>query len=338
MAKPVKPAPETDENETTPLPTDEAASAAPEGDAKGVAPIGEPVDDSDVVEGAPESIATQETDDLDLDEEPPAPAEGKPSDEAKPDAEAVAAKPDEAKPAEAEPPKVVEPAAEPKPAEPAAAAAPAEPTAPTDAKPPAETPEEQKPAEVAAVEPLTDAQVQEQYDAWRKPHEEALVGHYALSDEMVEELQTNAEVVIPKLLAKVHADVLTAVLGHTMRSMPGMVESVMTSRGQAQTDETAFYTMWPGLNPAEHGELVGRLGASYRQLNPNATREQFMQEVGAQAHVAARLPVDAAPTPPAEPAPVPFTPATGAPAPAGGTEPQNAFATLATQSEDLDLD
>ena len=71
-----------------------------------------------------------------------------------------------------------------------------------------------------------------------------------------------------------------------------MLPRIMSNVSQAQTQETArekaFFEEWPEL--VGHRDQVVRLGAVYYQMNPQASLENFIRDVGA--HVAVSMKVD----------------------------------------------
>jgi hypothetical protein len=291
-----------------------------------------------------------EADELDLDEKPaeveaeetppatPAP-EGKDKDKTPP----AEPKVEEPKPVEVAPTGEKPIGEAPKPTTPPAA------VAPTPAP-------EQKPAETPAPEPapvtvpvLTPEQQTEAYNTWRTGVEDALAKErYAVTEEEAEGLGLNTEsaVAYSKGQARVYMDAVTGAIGHITKAMPQLLEAALHTRDSTSKAEEAFYTAWPKLNSKEHGESINRLGAAYRQLNPTATTEVFIREVGAQSMVALRISPDAAPAAPVVETPAapsaPFKPA-GPGAPSGGALPQpNIFTALSAdfdaEEEELNID
>lgn len=142
---------------------------------------------------------------------------------------------------------------------------------------------------------------------------------------MKDQLETDEVAALPKILpalaAKVHQAVLGAALAEVSRYIPQAIAQFnQVSQVETQAKDT-FYTRWPDLK--EHEPMVLQAGAMYRQLNPNATREQALEGVGAMVYAAMGKPVAAAApaasgTPAAAATPSPArTPATAAFRPAG---------------------
>jgi hypothetical protein len=248
-----------------------------------------------------------------------APAAGEEGEPASPKAEAEPA---------AEPAEEAESAAAPEatPAEEAVAPAEAAPEAPAPEQPPAVEPTPPVVAEQPQPQ-ATAAEVQEAIAAQRTAAEEMLSQHYALPTELAEGLDPEIAEFIPKLGAKIFMDATTHVLQQVTQMLPVAVQQINTSQNTAAGFEDQFFTRWPALR--EHADRVTQFGAAYRQFNPQATPEQFIQEVGAQTSVALRVPIPGeAPAAPAEAAPVPFQPAAQAAPRAGKAESKTMFEQL----------
>lgn len=218
------------------------------------------------------------------------------------------------------------PAAEEKPAAtPAAAPAPATvatpatetPAAPAPA-PAAETPQATPPAKTAEelrAQATEAARVQqEQLETW-----------YQLPKEVLDQLETDEVAALPKLLPALAAKVHQAVLGAALTEVSRYIPQAIAQFNQVNQLETAaknvFYERWPDLK--EHESMVLQAGQIYRQMNPNATREQALEGVGAMVYAAMGKPAvgvtpAAAPASAAPAAPSPVrTPATAGFRPAG---------------------
>lgn len=156
--------------------------------------------------------------------------------------------------------------------------------------------------------------------------------HYQLSDEEADKLLESPNEVLPKLAGRLFTDVYEAAVRSVQQQLPQMLQQ---HEGQKQAQEKAkneFYSKWPKLEG--HEQDVERLAAAYRQANPDVPRDQFIRDVGAQAHWALGIPVEDQPQPAPE-ATTPHKPANpntaGAPAPAA--QPANEFADLAMDEE-----
>lgn len=287
-----------------------------------VAPVVEPAPEGDDASTTGEGSDGLGFDDFlqdDQDDTDDAPDEG----EAAPSTEEPAptvAPADAAAPA-VEPAPTVEPAPQPAPATPAVAVEPA-PQAPV-----APTVEPQPSPEPTVVEPApqyTPEQVLDQYRTWRTGTINTLAeGHYAMTEEVVEQLDANPREVIPQLLAGVYMDAVTDARNQMIRELPGLMEGALTARDANAEGERGFYKVWPQLDTPEHKPLVLRMAGIYRQINPTTDLETMTREVGAQVMVALRMPFDPN-------APVVPTPAAAVVAPAVAVAP--AFVPAAASS------
>jgi hypothetical protein len=186
--------------------------------------------------------------------------------EAKPAAPTPAADPN-ATPGEA---KTVETEQKPAAAPPAPAPAPGESETPGEAKVPSEQ------------------DIQNTYQQWRGQAEDLLATqYYALQPEVQAELELEPAKVIPRLMAKVYLDAMTASIGQMTMHFPRLVRLVNEQMAKEDESEGEFFKKWPLLKGKENE--IRRFGQAWRQLNPAAPAEQFVNEVGAGVMIALRL-------------------------------------------------
>ena len=191
-----------------------------------------------------------------------------------------------------------EPTSEPKPVEvkleasqppPAAEVKPAEPPKPVER---AKAPETATPQPQAA--PVVD-----RYDpgmlAGHLASNEAQALEYVannvfkLTPEEVEALETNVVDTIPKLLAKVFVKSQQNVLSQLATMVPVMIQRQTVAIQKNAENADKFYARWPMIKKAEHGELVMKYGAVYRQMHPGANLEQMIEDLGPMILMAARI-------------------------------------------------
>jgi len=198
----------------------------------------------------------------------------------------------------------------------------------------------------------TPQPTQEEYDATiAEAKQKALTSleeQFQLTEDQADALVTDPNTVLPQMLAKMYLDVYTNVMQGMQQQLPQMVHGVVQNSEVQARGKAAFHEAWPQLAKAEYSQTVERIGEAYKQMNPKATREEFIQEVGAQAWVALRLPLDellahtqAAPVPIADPKVTTLrTPAAAGSVPAAGKAPvqkqSNAFESLADEFLDED--
>lgn len=223
-------------------------------------------------------------------------------------------------------------------------APPAQTATPQAATPGSETPAQPAKTVVGEEAPAaqTTEQIQEKFKEWRGQSEDLLAKHhYALTPEQKTEMEANPAEFIPKMMSRVYLDAVTATLTQVTQFLPRMVEHINRQAVTTGKAENSFYERWPKLK--DHGDMVIRVGQVYRSLNPMASAEDFINEVGAQTMVALRLSpeeIQAAITggkaaKPAATAAAPFRPATSTPS--GGIAPavqKNPFDALADEFEE----
>lgn len=222
-------------------------------------------------------------------------------------------------------PAVPEPAAAPQPVTPAVQpSAPVAPVTPPVAAPVAAPPVEPQ-APVEPVQPVapqeTEAQRNERLTTERVKLTGELERLYAIPEAELESYRESPETYLPKLAAKLHVEVLTAVANGIYAQMPALVQGVLQQQTQQKTYEEQFFTRWSKLNTPDLRPKVLEMVSRYRQMNPTASFETLREEVGAMAHVRYRVPYEEQQpqAPAAAPVTTPVTPARPfVPAGAGG--------------------
>lgn len=147
--------------------------------------------------------------------------------------------------------------------------------------------------------------------------EAVAAGQYQLTNEELTLVATEPEKVLPTLMARVHINAVQGVLTHVAQQLPAVVGGMIKAQQQQADLENRFYSAWPQLDRVKHDGTVRQLAAAYRQMNPNASFDDCVRIVGAQAAVALGVTT----TPTGTPAPavasvpvrqVPFAPAAAA--------------------------
>jgi hypothetical protein len=148
-------------------------------------------------------------------------------------------------------------------------AAPAAPEAPT-------TP-------AASIDPL------KVYTDWRNNAENELANnYYALDKGIVDSILNEPDPVdgmrklvdaVPKLMAKVYMDAITAATNTISGMLPAAIEHHTQLGSAVKEREDKFFSAWPGLK--EHRAKVVEIAQNYRALNPALGQEDFIKQVGA---------------------------------------------------------
>lgn len=217
------------------------------------------------------------------------------------------------------------------------------PAAPTPATPaPAPETPQAAPAPSTPVEatPPPAATVStEEYSTWRNSRLSQLEQVYALDQEAADAMLTEPELVLPKLAAKVHMEVME----NSMRAMQAMVP-VMMQQVQYHTEregkaKNLFTTVNPDLADPRYEGAIMELGTVYRNVNRTAPPEVAAQAIGNLVRAALGI---AAPQAAGVQAPVqqvmqpmvaPFSPARGAGGGNAPARPSNPYEALAMEME-----
>jgi len=184
---------------------------------------------------------------------------------------------------------------------PPAAAAPVEQAAPAPAQTPAEPtyqaptavpPQQEAPSvpEQPAAQPATPGPTREEMRAQAQAE---LEKRYALSKEDADAMISEPETVLPKLASQMYLDIFDNVMRDVQMYLPHAVQQINSYSQTAQKDEADFFTTWPDLKG--HTDEVMKIGQMYRRMYPQASKEQFIQEVGLQSMIRLKLPIQGQP-------------------------------------------
>lgn len=229
----------------------------------------------------------------------------------------------------------VEPAQPVAPAAPApAAAAPASPQVP-------QGPTEPQQPTLSLADPMSIARVM-------RENEPNLIEHlaqteFALSPEDIAGLEEDAVAYTPKLLAKTYVRMQQNMMAQFARVIPAMITAHSEITQKSAKSEEGFFSRWPGLNKDEYRSQVRHAAQVYRRMNPQATKEEMVEELGQILSIRLKVPLTAAPSPrPAAPnngmqRPVqttpPFRPAMGGPAAPPSPQAADPWAGLGQETE-----
>ena len=190
-------------------------------------------------------------------------------------------------------PAVVPPAVVPAPVAPAtpAVAAPATPGTPAVA--PATGPQEATASIPSPAEPgkIADAMLANEQD---------FVAHMAandfkLSPEDIQAIETDVVGFIPTMLSRMYMKAQVNTLKQMERIVPAMIARQTKVMARNAENTGKFYSRWPSLNQTEHGNTVNRLAVTYRQMNPTASLEQMIEDLGPIVMMTAKVPMTAVP-------------------------------------------
>lgn len=140
--------------------------------------------------------------------------------------------------------------------------------------------EEQASGEAAAAPDLS---------VYRQQAIEHLQHTYGLTEEEQQEFDNDPNALISKKLAQVHVNAFEAAVNHMMRALPQAMDAVNNQREARNSFESRLYGRWPAL--AEHKQTVQKVMDVYRQVRPDASEEELINDVGLQASVQLKLPI-----------------------------------------------
>lgn len=134
----------------------------------------------------------------------------------------------------------------------------------------------------------SEAQIGEVYNQWRRESEELLATeHYAIPEEELAEFEREPAKVIPRLMSRVYMDSVTAAIGQLTTHLPNMVRLIIEENAKYDAASNNFFERWPQLK--EHEEDVRKQGVVFRRMFPQASEEDFINNVGASVMIAKRL-------------------------------------------------
>lgn len=156
-----------------------------------------------------------------------------------------------------------------------------------EAAAPVEEPTEPKIEEVAQQE-----FTQEQVDTDRKKMVDSWTERYAMSEDEGTEMLANPHEELPKFAARLHTQVVEDSLQMLAQILPQMMKQVNDADRAKDAFNNAFYKAWPKLNNDKCKPTIRRITDLYVKENTGATTEQIIQEVGASAMIAFKIPPD----------------------------------------------
>lgn len=147
--------------------------------------------------------------------------------------------------------------------------------------------EEEQPQETR-----TPEEVKAELEQKRTEARNSIAEQFQLTEDQVEALERNPNEVLPQLAADLYLGIFDSVYKAFQSQMPMMVQQTMQMERSKQENEKKFFGAWPQLAKKEYLPVINRIADQYRAMNPQADPEQAVKEIGAQAWVALKLPLD----------------------------------------------
>lgn len=111
---------------------------------------------------------------------------------------------------------------------------------------------------------------------------------FSLSKEDAEALETDAVGFIPKIMARVFVEAQAAAMRQMQQVIPAMQERMSEATKRHEASVNKFYARWPEIN-RQNEPLVLRMARTYRQMNPNSTLDQMIEDLGPMVMIAAKI-------------------------------------------------
>jgi hypothetical protein len=125
---------------------------------------------------------------------------------------------------------------------------------------------------------------------------------FKLTPEEIEALETNMAEAVPRLMAKAFVKSQLNALSQLSRLVPAMIQRQTEMLKRNGENETKFYARWPDIKSEKHGDMVRKYAAVYRQMHPQTTLEQMIEDLGPMVMMAARVVPQVGGVPSAQPA------------------------------------
>lgn len=138
-----------------------------------------------------------------------------------------------------------------------------------------------------------------------------------ISDDEADNFLSDPRTVMSKLLAQAHLSAVEQSVTLMQHNAPQVVSQLVRQQAAYEREGQAFFNRWPKL--AGHVDQVNKIAMSWRQQNPQASSQDFMENVGPLAHALLRIPVEDEAQP--QPAPAEST-APPPPPPRAGVQPR----------------
>ena len=154
------------------------------------------------------------------------------------------------------------------------------PPAAAAAPPAVQTPQSAPPPQSQGSQPAAQTAAPEAYGSWRQARVTELEQHYTFSEDESAALLSEPELVLPKLAAKVHMEVLENSMRAMQAMVPVMLEQIKTHTEVNTSARSLFTSINPDLADPSYEPAIMQLGMAYRQMNRSAGAEEASRAIG----------------------------------------------------------
>jgi hypothetical protein len=111
--------------------------------------------------------------------------------------------------------------------------------------------------------------------------EASLAAHqFAMSKEEAEAFESDPVGTLPKIAARAYVTTMQASINVMAKMIPAMIQRYQQVTQVASSLEDKFYSKWGDIKRDQHGEIVQKAATIYRQMNPKATPDRMIEELG----------------------------------------------------------
>lgn len=123
-----------------------------------------------------------------------------------------------------------------------------------------------------------EKQFKEDFTKWKQAETARLTEVYSFDEETASRLQTEPELVLPEIAARLHLEVVQHALESVQRMLPSVVPQLLQTQNAEKTAVDMFYSVNPDLK--KYHKQVIQVGQMYRKLNPKASPEVAAKKIG----------------------------------------------------------
>lgn len=104
---------------------------------------------------------------------------------------------------------------------------------------------------------------------------------YQVPKEDHDALLTSPETVLPKIAAKLHAQMVEVlapqIAAQIMSALPAVLQQTTTFEQREAKAKSDFFSRYAHLNKPEYNDAILKAGVAYRQVHPDATPDEAME-------------------------------------------------------------